>query len=545
MKKQALSLVGNPNCGKTTLFNILTGLSQKVGNWPGVTVEQKRGVYNHRDCEYELVDLPGCYSTILTEDLALDEQITSHYLLSNHNSIILNVVDATKLQRDLYLSLQLREQNVPMILVVNCIDKVKDPNFKLDILDLKKRLNCPVVPISAKSKDGIIALKVAIANYHKTKHKAFSAPYMPEQVVSLCTNARDPIHRACMLRALEGCLLAKAHLADENTGIDSLRNRVERDANIEIDILLATGRHKFIGSLICRAPIRDRKTFGSFLDKIILNRALGVPVFFSVMYMLFVFAIAIGGGIFQEFFDLGSQAIFMDLPRELLQNANAPNWVVTVIADGIGQGINITASFIPVIMFLFLGLSFLESSGYIARAAFVMDRALRSLGLPGKALIPMIVGFGCNVPAVMGARTLESHKERILTIMMTPFMSCSARLAIYAVFVAAFFPTNGHNVIFGLYLIGVIIALATGYILRKTILNKACSPLVMELPAYQLPTLKGLWLQTWHRLKRFLAKAGSLIIPLCVLLGTLNHFQASSISDSALGFCWKENHTNF
>jgi len=257
------------------------------------------------------------------------------------------------------------------------------------------------------------------------------------------------------------------------------------------------------------------------LDKIILNRFIGIPFFLGVMYSLFLFAINVGG-MFQDFFDLGGRALFVDGVGYLLQNMGVNDWLVALIAVGVGTGITTTMTFIPVIGAMFLFLAFLEDSGYMARAAFVVDRCMRALGLPGKSFVPLIVGFGCNVPAVMAARTLESRRDRILTIMMSPFMSCGARLAIYALFTAAFFPKGGQNVVFGLYMIGVSVAVITGLLLRKTLLSGDPSPLIMELPTYHLPNVRSVGLQAWRRLKRFLSKAGKVIIPLCIIISFLN-----------------------
>lgn len=270
------------------------------------------------------------------------------------------------------------------------------------------------------------------------------------------------------------------------------------------------------------API---SSLGGKLDKIVLNRILGIPIFLLVIYAMFVFSVHIAG-IFQDFFNILSETLFVTVVADALSMAEFPNWVTAFLAEGVGRGINTTVTFIPVIAGMFFALSFLESSGYMARAAFVMDRVMQFCGLPGKSFVPMILGFGCNVPAIMGTRILDNKNERILTIMMTPFMSCSARLAIYAMVVAAFFPLNGQNVIFALYLIGVIMALLTGFLLRKWILKGKTEPFLMELPNYRWPSFSALCKTTIHRLKRFLIKAGAFIIPLCALIGTLGAFKA-------------------
>jgi ferrous iron transport protein B len=263
---------------------------------------------------------------------------------------------------------------------------------------------------------------------------------------------------------------------------------------------------------------------GSFLDKIFLNKILGVPIFLAIMYLMFVFSISIGGA-FQDFFDQSTRTLFIEVPYKLGQVLFVPDWLIIIFADGIGRGINITATFIPVLFCLFLFLSFLEHSGYIERATFIMNRLMSFLGLPGKSFVPLIVGLGCNVPAVMSARTLDSRADRILTIIMTPFMSCSARLAIYAVFIAAFFPTNGQNIIFALYLIGILVAILTGIMLRSTFLPVNTKQVTIDLPQYRWPSLSMLCRQSWYRLRRFLTKTGSLIIPFCIIIGLMSAYK--------------------
>lgn len=291
-----------------------------------------------------------------------------------------------------------------------------------------------------------------------------------------------------------------------------------------LDVLLADARYQKIHEIVTLVQKKHSDAsehFTAKLDKLVLHRFLALPIFFAMMYLMFLFAINIGGA-FQDFFDISTETIFVQGSGWLLQQLHAPNWVIALVANGVGKGINTTITFIPVIAAMFFFLSLLETSGYMARAAFVVDKAMRAMGLPGKSFVPMIVGFGCNVPAIMAARTLDSERDRLLTVMMSPFMSCSARLAIYAVFVAAFFPSGGHNVVFSLYLIGILMAVFTGYILRKTTLKGHASPLILELPAYHRPSLRRLLRETSLRLRFFVYRAGKLIIPICVILGGLN-----------------------
>lgn len=292
----------------------------------------------------------------------------------------------------------------------------------------------------------------------------------------------------------------------------------------DLDIVLADARYQKVHDIVLNVQKRQSDAsehFTAKLDRFVLHRYFAIPLFLAMMYLMFLFAINIGGA-FQDFFDITTDTIFVQGSAWLLQQLHTPNWLIALIANGAGKGVNTTLTFIPVIAAMFFFLALLEASGYMARAAFVVDKAMRSLGLPGKSFVPMIVGFGCNVPAIMAARTLDSERDRLLTVMMSPFMSCSARLAIYAVFVAAFFPTGGQNVVFSLYLLGILMAVLTGFILRQTTLRGQASPLILELPAYHRPTLKRLLKETLWRLRHFVIRAGRLIIPVCVILGGLN-----------------------
>ncbi len=284
--------------------------------------------------------------------------------------------------------------------------------------------------------------------------------------------------------------------------------------------------HELVKQVVTES-VHIKTTITAAVDRIVLNRVLGIPIFLIVMYLMFLFAVNVGG-ILQDYFQIGSNAIFVHGFAHLLSNWNTPNWLIAILTSGLGKGINTVITFIPVLTTMFIFLALLESTGYMARAGFVVDRVMTAIGLPGKSFVPMLIGFGCNVPAIMAARTLENMRDRILTIMMTPFMSCSARLAIYAVFTAAFFPKGRQNIVFALYLAGILIAIVTGLILRKTILKGRQSTLVTELPPYHLPTIPNVLMQTWCRLKMFLFKAGKVIIPACVIIGALNTINIDS-----------------
>ncbi len=531
-----VGLVGNPNCGKTTLFNVLTGSKQHVGNWPGVTVEKKTGEYSHAGKLIKLVDLPGTYSLEAADDqVSLDEKVARDYVASREADLIINIVDASNIERNLYLTSQLIEMRVPMILVLNMMDTVKQRGVKIDCEFLAEQLGCPVIPITASTKEGISYLKTQVNNAANSKpipsahimyadalEKAISA--ITPDLITIAAQYRCDL-RWLAVRLLEDDTLAKQYAGSKYIPIvTQLQRKVELETEDDIDILAADARYGFVNGLIqksvCRINEVSRHTTEK-IDHIVLNRYLGIPVFLLVMYAMFMFTINIGTA-FVDFFDQSVGALLVDGLRLVLTGIDLPEWLVVLITQGVGGGIQVVASFIPIIGFLFMFLSALEDSGYMARAAFVMDRFMRMIGLPGKSFVPMIVGFGCNVPAIMATRTLENKRDRILTNLMNPFMSCGARLPVYALFAAAFFPVGGQNLVFALYLLGIAVAVLTGLIMRHTLFIGESAPFIMELPAYHLPTFRGVFIRTWDRLKSFLINAGKVIIPMVLVLNFLN-----------------------
>ncbi|KTD79257.1 Fe(2+) transporter permease subunit FeoB [Legionella waltersii] len=514
-------LVGNPNCGKTTVFNALTGASQRVGNWPGVTVEKKTGEFKNNDCLFEITDLPGIYSLVANaEGLSLDEEIAAQSVVQLEFDCLLNVIDACHLERHLYLTTQLLELGKPIVVALNMMDLAQQQGISIDIKALERALGCRVIPIQAHKSLGIPQLIDSLAQELKPA-KPLSLP-LPENVQEYLIQLQQRLIEEGYSSAAAFYYSFRLAEGDSLPGYEDLNIGVQSDS--ALDVVLADARYQAIHEIVSFVQKKQSDAsehFTAKLDKIILNRWLSLPIFFAMMYLMFLFAINIGGA-FQDFFDISTETIFVSGTAWLLQQIHAPNWLIALLANGVGKGINTTVTFIPVIASMFFFLSLLETSGYMARAAFVVDKIMRALGLPGKSFVPMIVGFGCNVPAIMAARTLDSERDRLLTVMMSPFMSCSARLAIYAVFVAAFFPTGGHNVVFSLYLIGILMAVLTGYILQRTSLKGHASPLIIELPAYHRPSFKRLVKETSMRLKFFVFRAGKLIIPICVILGGLN-----------------------
>lgn len=541
MQKLTVGLIGNPNAGKTTLFNALTGAHQRVGNWPGVTVEHKSGYFEIADTHIEIVDLPGIYDlSVTSKDGAIDERIAAEYLLSNNVDLIVNVVDANNLERNLYLTSQLLELQIPIVLAVNMVDVAKKRGITIDITALEQSLKCPVIPLISSKGTGIEALRQAILTTANFGNKINCAPTITpayqkcihDAIKAIANEIKLPHSYFLAIRLLENDVLAQQYLTFPIDQITQQQKIIQETLDEDVDMLIADARYTMIHDLVKKVVIESihiKPPITKAIDKVVLNRVLGIPIFLGVMYLMFLFSIKIGGA-FQDFFQLSSNAIFVDGLKHLLTTWHLPLWLVSILTAGIGKGINTTITFIPVLGSMFLFLAMLEGSGYMARAGFVIDKLMTAIGLPGKSFVPMLIGFGCNVPAIMAARTLDNKRDRILTVLMTPFMSCGARFAIYAVFTAAFFPHDGQNVVFALYLIGILIAILTGLVLRKTVLKGQHASLIMELPPYHLPTLKNTLMQTWCRLKSFILKAGQIIVPICLVLGTLNSINIGKYS---------------
>lgn len=547
MKKLTIGLIGNPNSGKTTLFNQLTGARQRVGNWAGVTVERKEGQFATTDHQVTLVDLPGTYSlTTISSQTSLDEQIACHYILSGDADLLINVVDASNLERNLYLTLQLLELGIPCIVALNMLDIAEKQQVRIDVDALSTRLGCPVVPLVSTRGRGIEALKLAIDRHNANDNVElvhYAQPLLREADFLADAMAQEmPLQqrRWLGLQMLEGDIYSRAYAGEAAQNLDTSLARL-KDEMDDPALHIADARYQCIAAIcdvVSNTLTAEPNRFTRAVDKIILNRFLGLPIFLFVMYLMFLLAINIGGAL-QPLFDAGSVAIFIHGIQWIGYTLHFPDWLTIFLAQGLGGGINTVLPLVPQIGMMYLFLSFLEDSGYMARAAFVMDRLMQALGLPGKSFVPLIVGFGCNVPSVMGARTLDAPRERLMTIMMAPFMSCGARLAIFAVFAAAFFGQNGALAVFSLYVLGIVMAVLTGLMLKHTIMRGEASPFVMELPVYHVPHIKSLIIQTWQRLKGFVLRAGKVIIIVSIFLSAFNSFSLSgkivdNINDSAL-----------
>ena len=468
---EKLALIGNPNSGKTTLFNVLTGANQKVGNWPGVTVEKKFGHFELDDLAIELVDLPGIYS-LEQEYQGIDEKIAQDYLQGSAIDLVINIIDATNLERGLVLTQQLMEKQLPLVIVLNMLDVAEQQGITLKPEALSERLGVPVVPIVASRKQGVSELE------------------------------------SCLKRCLQNPTRVPEQLEETSDDVteDPILKRYYRSQSLVSGVVEVAPTHHGMSERI---------------DNVVLNRWLGIPFFLLMIYLMFTIAVNLGA-VFIDFFDILFGAVLVDGSAWLLRQIASPEVLITLLAQGLGGGITLVATFIPVIGFLYLCLSILEDSGYMSRAAFVIDRLMGAIGLPGNAFVPLIVGFGCNVPAIMAARSLGRDSDRLLTIAMAPFMSCGARLTVYALFAASFFQQNGQNIVFALYLLGIGMAVFTGWIFRKQLFTGEMTPSFQEMPAYHIPVLRNILLTTWFRLKGFMLRAGKTIVGVVIVLSFLN-----------------------
>ncbi|MFU8780202.1 MAG: Fe(2+) transporter permease subunit FeoB [Kiritimatiellia bacterium] len=544
MKVLRIAIAGNPNCGKTTVFNALTGARQRVGNWPGVTVERLEGRYQHADRVVQVVDLPGIYSFSAN---SADERVAREFILRERPDVVVNVLDATNLERNLYLTTMLLDMHVPLVVVLNMMDLARQRHLRLEIEHLARHLDCAVIPVVANKGAGIVAVKDAIAAVAASGHRPATRTVYDADVEQAIAALLPEIAASAETAAVDARWLAIKMLEEDPIATEILGGRhvektvghlaaIRKHSGDAPDIVIADGRYGFIHGLARDVLHRDlelRRTITDMIDRVILNRALGIPLFFAVMFGVFFLTVNVGEP-FIGFFEVLTGTLFVDGLRHLLVQAGLPEVIVAFMADGVGQGIQTVSTFIPPIFFIFLCLSVLEDSGYMARAAFVMDRLLRLIGLPGKAFLPMLVGFGCNVPGILATRTLENERDRRLAILMNPFMSCGARLPVYTMFAVVFFPQRGGQLIFGLYVTGIILAVLTGLLLKRTLMPGTPSTFVMELPPYHIPTFNGIMLHTWHRLKGFVLRAGQVILAIVILisvLGALDHHFGAEAAD--------------
>ena len=526
-----IAIAGNPNCGKTALFNALTGARQSVGNWPGVTVEKKEGFFEIGDQHIRVVDLPGTYALFANAE---DERAAVDYLLTREADLIVNIIDASNIERNLFLTSQLVDMQIPMVIAANMIDIAEKRGLHLDLDILAERFGVPVIPLSAVNERSITNFISEMAHVVAGKKMTPKAIHYGENVENAVKYLEPQVEPVAKLLGTDARWVSLMYLGNEKSYADKFaeakvkinKAEVTKMLNEESEFAMADARYSLAHEIAGKTILsnRSKRTWSDKLDSVLLDRWASLPIFLLVMYLVFWVAVTIGSA-FIDFFDVLFGAIFVDGLGYLLTDVfHAPGFVSAILADGIGAGIQTVSTFIPVIFFMFLCLSFLEDSGYMARAAFVADRFMRFLGLPGRAFVPMMVGFGCGVPGIMGSRVLESKRERFLTIFLVPFMSCGARLPVYALFAAAFFGAQAGTVVFALYLAGVLFAIVYGLILRRSLFVGEASNFVMELPPYHLPKFKSLMIHSWLRLRDYIIRAGKVITIAVAILGFLNSF---------------------
>ena len=549
MTELIVGLAGNPNVGKTTVFNQLTGMRQHVGNWPGKTVERAEGHFKHGSYEYDVIDLPGNYALSAH---SMEEIVSRDFIVDDDSDVIINVVDAANLERNLYLTVQMMELGANIVMALNMNDFAKKKDHIIDIKLMSELLGFPVVEINAKTKDGFDELlntvEKAAANPVDSSAKLSYGDELREHLGDLQALIEQDnslldvpsVWTAIKLLEKDSIVIEKVQGSSKSSQImtetDKVSGHLHSLYNEGAEEVVANARYAFIDGLMAEAvkrPAVEKETTTDRIDKIVTNRILAIPIFIVIMWAMFQFTYTIGAP-FQDLIDgwFGSLA-------EWVAGFIANEYLASFICDGIIGGVGGVLTFLPIIILMFLFLSILEDCGYLARAAFTLDKIMHKLvGLHGKAFIPMILGFGCGVPAIMATRTMENEGDRMLAMMLVPFMSCTARLPIYAIFVAAFFAEHEGTVLLSIYLLGIVVALIVAAILKRTMFKGLSTPFVMELPTYKIPSVKGILLHTWEKVKGFLRKAGTIILACSIVLWALSIFPLGveyGSADSVLG----------
>jgi len=526
------ALLGNPNAGKTSLFNLLTGTRQHVGNWPGVTVEKKVGVAKYDD-SIEIVDLPGIYSI---SPFSIEEKVASKFLMEEKMDKLINIVDASNLERNLYFTVQLLEFGKPMIVSMNMMDVANNYGIQINMNQLASKLGIPVIPMMARKGKGyeelIQGLKKVIdapAFYLDYGVEIESAIHRIEEIIHGLSLFDIHQPRWIALQLLEGNSVVEGFIQDEKVWneVVSIRNTLEMQLKTSGAQVIREKRYLWINQMLEEVMVveeQKQRTWTEKIDAIVTHRIFGIPLFFLFMFLTFQVTFSWIGAPLQDILDRFINGPLSATVKSLLIAIGAEDWLIRLVVDGIIAGVGGVLVFVPQIFVLFLIISFLEDSGYMARAAFVMDKAMSKIGLNGKAFIPMIVGFGCNVPGIMTARTMEQEKERLITILLSPFMSCSARLAVYALFTSMFFRQYQSLVVLSLYVLGIVLAILLGLIFKRFLLKDKESLFVIELPPYRVPMVRSLLLNTWDKGKNFIKKAGTVIFSMAVVLWFLANF---------------------
>ncbi|NLW89825.1 MAG: ferrous iron transport protein B [Clostridiaceae bacterium] len=534
-----IALVGNQNSGKTTLFNQLTGSNQHVGNFPGVTVERKEGSVRYSK-GMNVVDLPGIYSLA---PYSGEEKVARDFIIHEKPDGIINIVDASNIERNLYLSMQLIELNVPMVIALNMMDEVRSSGGTIKIEDLECCLGVPVVPISASKNEGVAEL-IDVA------HRTFHDRIFPQKTDYCSGGVHRTIHSIAHLiedhaerigvpskflatKLVEGDLSLRDELmlnANERDMIDHAVKEMEDELGTDRKAAVADMRYTYIENVVNRSVIRpmvDRSRERTLkMDRILTHKYLAIPVFLGIMGLIFWLTFGVIGSFLSDLFGEGIDRIG-ETVRVLMQNASVNPAVVSLVVDGVFAGIGSVLTFIPTIILLFFFLSMLEDSGYMSRVAFVMDKMLRKIGLSGRSFVPMLIGFGCSVPAIMATRTLSSERDRKMTIFLVPFMSCTAKLPIYGIFTLAFFPKQAALVMISLYVLGMVLAVLTGLLLKNLFFRGKPVPFVMELPNYRFPGMKSVFMLLWDKTRDFLTKAFTLIFIASLVIWMLRSFDTT------------------
>ena len=548
-----VGFIGNPNCGKTTLFNAFTGANLKVANWPGVTVEKKEGYTTYEGEQFKLVDLPGIYS--LTS-YTMEEKVSRECIMSDEIDVIVDVVDASCLERNLYLSLQLIELGKPVILALNMMDIVEERGMEIDLHRLPEMLGIPAIPVSARKKSGLSVLMHAVSHHadhaiqnplihhHHDKQSRHEHNHHTEYAMVYSDALEDKIDvimdaLACSYPTLENPrwhaikLLEKDESVTAAFPLPDLEKIIDRSYEQEI----INQKYDFIEEIIQEILVNksEKEAFTEKLDHFLTHRIWGLPLFLGIMALVFLLTFTVGDwlkGYFEIFLESFSAAVTSGLT-----SLHVGDMMISLVVDGIISGVGGILTFLPNIFILFLALAFLEDSGYMARVAFVMDDIMGHLGLSGRAFIPLLLGFGCSVPAVMASRALEHRKDRLKTILITPFMSCSARLPIYVLFSQMFFPKHAMLVSYSMYLLGIIVAITTAFVLSKLDGSKAEHALLIELPEYKSPNARTIAIYVWEKVKDYLTKAGTVIFVASVILwGLLNFGPSGYVTDISNSF---------
>lgn len=542
-----LALAGNQNCGKTTLFNALTGSNQHVGNFPGVTVEKKEGpVKGHKDAI--LVDLPGIYSL---SPYTAEEVVTRDFVLKEHPKAIINIVDATNIERNLYLSLQLMELGIPMVIALNMMDEVRASGNSIHVQKLSAHLGIPVIPISASKNEGISDLMDAVIHVVEKNRPPYKMDFCRGEVHiaihSIAHIVEDAAKKSgyplrfAATKLVEGdqpIINALGLTEDQLHIINHIVHHMEQSLGTDREAALADMRYQYIEE-ICRECVSKQQETreqvrSEKIDRILTHKYFGIPIFLGIMLVIFWLTFSVIGAPLQDLLDMGIQWL-TGLFSDFLVHVHVSQWLHSLLIDGVCAGVGSVLSFLPIIVLLFFFLSLLEDSGYMARVAFVMDKLLRKIGLSGRSFVPMLIGFGCSVPAIMATRTLSSERDRKMTILLTPFMSCSAKLPIYGMITAAFFPNYGALAMISLYITGMIVAVLSGLLLKSTIYKGKPVPFVMELPSYRLPSGRNVLLHMWEKAKDFIRKAFTIIFIAAIVIWFLQSFDWSLnwVEDSA------------